>query len=170
MAILQPLTGLTSFSVRWAHDPDPVVSDTDHASVSFLLSSSGAVGVDEHRYEYDSGTNTLTISECGNRTVTVKATAEAYDANAEASDILESIRTGIRSQSVTDALDAIGLSLQVARPIVDLPTFYDNRVVSAAVLELQFNARAVSSVAQPPGQGWISTVNGDNSIPIALGA
>lgn len=169
LAIIAPLTGLSSpTSVLWANDPQPMISDIDQAKVTIKLTSIGANGIDEARYTFTDNSelsppapSLFETSEVGQRDVVLSLRAEVFEAGAEAVEILDAVRTGLRKQSTADALNGILLAVQTMEPTVDLPTTYDNRVVSVASMDVKLAGLAQSSETEV-GFGWIDTVNTDD--------
>ncbi len=161
MAVVQPLTGLPPWAVRWEKDPRPMVSDISRALVTMSLKTSEALGGSDDKRRTIEDDN-LTLEVAGQRILTLTLKCEVYDFSAEATTILEQVRTLLHAEF---QLDALGLSRISSRLINDLPTTYDNRVVNVAVLEIRLG-QVVSFVASKKiGQGWIDTVNTTNVVP-----
>lgn len=172
MAIIQPMTGLTKNGVYWDLDNEPPVNDVDRARVRMRVRGYAPVGSDEHVYTYTPGgappgTATFTTTEAGNRNIQISIIAEAYSKGIEATEILEKIRIRLNADVTASALNALGLAFQHARVTADLPTTYDNRVVSVASMDLFLGGVASYSATQT-GQGWIDTVNTTDSVPGTL--
>lgn len=171
LAILGSLTDKSPGATEWDIDPTSIVGDQDRAKVELTIFSIIPVGVDEHRRALSDGTDgypagTWYVTEIGNREVVVTVRARTYDRGAEASELVDQIRTRIRAEAVTARLDAIALAFQWAGNTVPQRTVEDNREVSVASADFKFGgiARWVS-VIDPTGAGWIQTVNGNNVIP-----
>lgn len=174
MAIIQPLTGLLATSVSWDHDPEGMVSDVDTIQVTLLLRTFVQYGTDDRRFTFtnitDPAHSTYQNDVVGQRSTTLVVRAESYNRSSEAGELLELLRTRLQRNSVLYALNAINLAYQTSRLITDLPTIYDNRVVSVAVLEIDLSAISVDlgtiqNGGFETGQGWIDTVDGNNIIP-----
>lgn len=156
LAIMAGLTGLAPASTTWELDPEPFVMD---GRVTLLVFGVVSVGVDEHRRHLSDGNDgypagTWWVEEIGNRIVTITVKTEIWDADAEAVEIIENIRTRIRAEAVRDQLDEISMAYINSTRAVRIPKVVDTRAVSAAAADFNFGAisRYVSLVI-PPGVG-----------------
>jgi hypothetical protein len=168
LAILGGLTGLSAVAIEWGLNPNAFVGDQDRAKVQLQLFGIEALGVDEHRRAYGPPGYPATAyvtTEIGNREVTINVYAETYDYNVEAQEILDLIRTAIRSEAVNNALFNIQLVFQWMSGTTVLKEHRNNRAISAASADIKFGgiAQFVSSVED--NQGWIETVNTTNVVP-----
>jgi hypothetical protein len=175
-ALIASLTNLSDGATSWATDPQDFVSDTDRAKVSLDLFSMEALAVDEHRRCYDAPgqpANSFTTLEIGNRTLVVTIRAESFDSGAQAAELLDQIRTGIRAEAVTEQLNALLLAFVWAEKATRVQYKIDNRVVNCAIADFTFAgiAQQVSSVyidGSGTTGGYISTVNTTNIVPGTL--
>jgi hypothetical protein len=167
-AIISSLTGLADGEIFWENDPNPFPGEQSRAQVKLKLFGLSTIGIDEHRNAFNPPgypANSFVTTEIGNREVIISIRVEMYDLSAEAAELCDAIRTGMRAAAVRDRLNAINLALESTTPTKMLPTTYDNRVVSVATFDIQFGgiASQVSQV-QAPNTGWIQTVNGNNIV------
>lgn len=172
-SIIAGLTGLSDGATLWELDPQSYISDTDRARVTLEVIGMGAVGVDEHRRQLSDGTDgypagTFWTQELGNRHVRLTVKAEAFDAGVEACEFIDAVRTGIRADASTAALNAIALAFVWAEEATPLKLVINERRVNMAVADFTFAgiAQQVSNVI-PPGVGgdYIAVVNGNNVVP-----
>ncbi len=175
-AIIGSLTGLSDSATYWGIDPNSAIGDSDRAQVQLDLFSMSALAVDEHRRYLSDGTDgysagTYWTLEIGNRELVITVRAEALDKAVEAEEIIDQIRTSVRSDAVTAKLNAINLAFVWATKATRLPARIDSRAVNTAVADFEFAgiAQFVSSVI-PPGVGgdYIATVNTNNVVPGTL--
>lgn len=173
LAIIQSLTGLSPGACFWSLDPNPAVGDTDRAQVKLEVFNMEALGVDEHRRHVSDGTdgypaNTYWVQEIGNRHAVINIRAEAFDRSVEASEIIDRIRTLIRANTITDQLNAINLAYVWSEKALRVPNAADTRALNTATADFTFAgiANIVSEVQEQ--QGWIDTVNTNNTIPGTL--
>lgn len=161
--IILGLSGLTqSTSVIWGLDPTPFISDVDRAMIYMKVRQFQPEGNDDTRYSL-SGT-TFTTEQCGQRVTVLTMRAEVYDQSLEASDLLETVRVGLRLPTTIVALNAINLAYVRCGPTQDVNYEIDNRVVNAATMEVWLNGIVDISSTQN-NEGWIETVNSNNKIP-----
>jgi hypothetical protein len=158
-------TPYQSTSVVWANDPQPIVGDCDAAKITLQLMSISQNGIDDFTQQYnDTGnpaTSTLTSTTVGQRDVVIQVKVEVYDFTIEACEVLDFMQFMFRAASTTfgyAALNAVGLAWADNTKAVQLPTSYDNRVVSCASMDVQFNALANFQFTDQPGLGWVDTV------------
>ncbi len=172
------LHGLADTSTWWALDPDTFTADTDRAAVQLELISMRSLGVDEHRRFLSDGTDgypagTYWTLEIGNREFVIQVKVEAYDKSVEAAEIVDLMRTLIRSDAATAQLNALKLAYVWSEQTVRLPRLVVNdRDVNYASCDFTFAgiAAQVSSVVKPGVCGdYIATVDGPtNLIPGTL--
>jgi hypothetical protein len=175
-SIIASLTGLSDGATVWDLDPQPFVSPNDRAKVVLQLFSLTSLGVDEHRMAYGPPgypANAMVTTEIGNRTLKITMRAEAFDATAEASEILDLIRTGVRADAVVAQLNAINIALVETGPATFVSYQVDERMVNAAIADFTFAgiAQQTSAIAidgTPALGGYISTVNTNNAVPGTL--
>lgn len=165
--------GLSPAAVSWALDPQAIIGDVDRAKVTLQVFGMKANGVDEHRYIYNDPAqpaNSLETLELGNREVKVTVKVEAFDYEVEAAEIIDVIRTSIRTERNTLALNAISLAFIWAEEATPVRMVINEREVNVAVADFTFGgvAQQVSSVAVDGSDNditWIQTVNGNNVVP-----
>lgn len=168
MGYLQPLTGLLVTSVIWENDPNPFVSPTDNAIVKFKITSYGGRGIDDviRTYTGPAGSDPafLTTVQQGLRSFNLQVKAETYNKSSEAVEVLETLRMALRNLENINTLNGLGISLFNIGDTLDLPTHYDNRVVSAAIMTVYMGATNTYTQA-PSLDGWVDTVNTDDFVP-----
>jgi hypothetical protein len=105
--------------------------------------------------------------------------AEVFDANAEAAELIDAVRSNIFSDFSNNALNAINLAWVNSESAVRTSYVVDERVVNCAIADFTFGgiAQHVSGIAidgNPPslpgaGPTWIEYVNDtSNDIPGTL--
>ena len=165
--VIASLTDLSMNATRWDLDPEAFVSDQDRAAVILKVFRMGhGVDVDEHRPVFDAPgypANQLVITEMGERRFTITVRAEAYDKSVEAAEILDSIRTRIRSEASTEALNALSIALITTHDAIAVAYKVDERVVNTAIADFEFSG--VASFVSDTNAPFILTVNGNNVVP-----
>lgn len=165
MGFIQPLTGLLTTSVSWRNDPATFVSPTDNVSINLKLSGIKYWGVDDVVRTFTPGTpGTYSVTSYGVRCFNLEIVAEAYNYQAEAIEVLENLRMRLGAQFNIEALNLLGMTIHKIGPTIDLPTQYDNRVVSAAYMLCDMGATNSLSWGENSGT-WIDTVNTNDKIP-----
>lgn len=165
MGYIQPLTGLLATSVVWEKDPEPFISPVDNAIVKLNLLSYSSRGIDDVTRTFTSGMSPfLTTVQQGLRSVNLQIKVEVYNKSSEAVEVLETIRTALKNLNNIYALNALGLALFSIGPTIDLPTHYDNRVVSVASMTISLGATSTYTET-PSVDGWMDTVNTDDTVP-----
>ncbi len=162
-AIISSLTGLADGETFWVNDPNPYPGAESRAQVKLKLFSLSTIGIDEHRTAFNPPgypDQTLVTTEIGNREVMISILVEMYDLSAEACELCDAIRTGLRAAAVRDMLNGINLALEATTTTKMLPTTYDNRVISAASFDIQFGGIASVISHVETNQGWIDHLNG----------
>ncbi len=175
-SIIAGLTELSDSATNWATDGDPFVGDMDRAKVTLDLFSMSALAVDEHRRAYGPPgypADAFVTTEIGNRTLVITVMAETYDGGAQAAELVDRIRTGIRTEATTAKLNAINLAFVWAEQATRVKRVVDSRVVNVAIADFTFAgiAQQVSSVVRDGSGdvgGWIQTVNTTNQVPGTL--
>lgn len=167
LALIDSLTGLQPGATVWVNDPRPMIGDVNFAQVTLEMFSSTALGIDEHRRESStdpvSGAPTMTSDDLGNRDIMITVKAYTYVYEAEATEILESIRAGLRLETSVAAMDVINLALVWAGTITRIPTVADNRALSSAALDIKI--AGVSHIQTITTSGWITSIGPDPSSP-----
>ncbi len=174
--IFVAVSDLSDSTTSWNTDGQNFTGDRDRARISLDLFSLQALAVDEHRRAYNlpgQPANSFTTTEIGNRTLVITVRAESYDGGAQAAELLDRIRTGIRAEVVRDALNEIGLAYVWSEQATRVQYVIDNRIVNCAVADFTFGgvAKQVSSVVVDGSGsvgGYISTVNTNNTVPGTL--
>lgn len=164
--------GLSDAATRWDIDPNAAIGDQDRAVVGLDVFSMSALAVDEHRRFLSDGTDgyaagTFWVLEIGNREVVITVKAEAFDRGVEAAEIIDYIRTGIRADAATAALNAIGMAYVWSTKAIRVPARVDSRALNTAVADFEFGAIGQQvSLVVPPGVGgdYIATVDGPSNI------
>ncbi len=165
LTLIAGLTGLQGpLSTVWARDAQPFVSPGDQAIVKCTLRKLTPFMWDETRYSYTPTTGAYTEQIYGVRDVTITIRVEQFAFQVESSEILELVKTSLQLQSVRIGLQALGLSLKRIEADISRDYIADNREVNMAQADFTFNV--VSSVEFTQfNEGWIDTVDGDNSVP-----
>ena len=168
-ALIQSLTGLQT--VYWATNNMPYISDTDRMSVELEVFSIRSQGVDEHRYALSPAgypTGQWVVTEVGNREVTITMRVRAFDANVDAAEMLDQIKTLLRSAASTATLNGLNLALEWAGPSIRIKEDIDTRAISCSVADFKFGG--ISSIVSDSelNQGWVDTVNTTDIVPGTL--
>ena len=153
-------------AVVWALDPEPFVSDQDRYRVVLQLFGLESLGVDEHRQAFGPPgypVDNLVYTELGNRTLRITVRAEAFDASVEAAEILDIVRTGIRTEASTEALNALNLAFVESHGSTYVRYIVDDRHVSAAIADFVF--AGIAQLVSNPNADYIETVNGNDIVP-----
>lgn len=168
-ALVATIAGVDPLDVEWDIDPNAALVDPQsQVRIALTLFGIQAQGIDEHRVAYGPGgypANALVTTEIGNREVTINMKVETYDLGIEAQEILDRIRTGIRSAASTAMLNSLNLAFEWAMKTMRMKMTSEQRAVSCAVCDFQFGgiAQQVSDVNL--GGGWIEHVNTDDVVP-----
>jgi hypothetical protein len=172
IALIQSLTGVQN--VVFSHDRTPQIGDIDRAQIVLTYKSMVARHVDEHRPVWNDPAyppGTSYVLEIGNRDVIVSVRAEVYDGGAEAIELIEAIRIGIRSAAATETLNGMLLAFQGMSPAVDRHFIAETREVCAAVADIRLGGISrVKTGIILPGQGgdYIAEILPNNIIPGTL--
>jgi hypothetical protein len=174
LALIQGWTGLTPLAAAtgtgyvaglncgWAKDPNFHVNSDDAAAVWLSLRSIKGNGIDDTVQSFNNtgnpATSSISETQTGQRDAVLSIRVEMYDLSAEAAEILDKLRTRFGSFDGSASLNAIGLAWQGCEGSVDLPTEYDNRVVSVASMDVRLSALASYVWTSPVGTGWVDTV------------
>jgi hypothetical protein len=153
-----------------------MVGDQDRALVILKYVGLKSIGVDEHRYLFEPPDvpNAFVVQEIGNREITVNIRAESYDSGAEALEVLDLIKTKIRSEAAKAALNALRLAFVWAEKSLQQDYIVDNREVCAAFCDFTLAGIAAYYSSQTdqgpesPGGDWIATINDTGTIPGSL--
>jgi hypothetical protein len=168
IALIKSLTGIQN--VVFSHDPTPQIGDIDRAQIVLTYKSVVARHVDEHRPVWSDPAypvGTSYVLEIGNRDVIVSVRAEVYDGGAEAIELIEAIRIGIRSAASTESLNEMMLAFQWMSPAVDRQFKAETREVCAAVADIRLSGISmVKTGIILPGQGgdYIAEILPNNTI------
>lgn len=116
------------------------------------------IGVDEELRDYPDD-DTTRITRVGHRRVTLQLRAEEYDDD-EGFDVLEEISLELGSDSMGEALNALGLGFEGAGDVRPISMTKDNRDVSFATVDVFFNqsVEKVTDKATSTGDTYINKV------------
>jgi hypothetical protein len=161
-AIVASLSGYSPTATEWSLDPNAFVGDLDRAKIQLEVFGIEAVGVDEHRIAFNPAgypAGALVTTEIGNREITINIYAEVYDAGAEAAEVIDAIRTGIRADAVTAQLNAINLALIWMTKTTRLRAVRNERALNAAAADIRLGgiAQLVSNVQI--NSGWVDQID-----------
>lgn len=168
LALVKTCSGLTQYGVFWYNDPNYAVNATDKCAVKCRLRGYAGRGIDEKRYTYSAGSpGTMVNEQVGNRDVVLSLVVESWGLSAEASEVLDQIRTRLRRESSRDALLAINLALQTIDATIELPTTVDNRAVSVASMDIHLSGIVDDTLGTAPADiptnpdvdTWIDTAD-----------
>ncbi len=163
LTLVATLAGLPTTDVVFAPDPEPaMVSPESQVRVTLTLFGLAALGVDEHRDAFNPGgypDNTLVTTEIGNRDITINVMVEAYDLGIEAMEIIDSIRTGIRTAASTATLNSLRLAFVWATKTTRIRTVREQRETSVATADFMLAGIAQQVSAVQTGSGWVEEIN-----------
>jgi hypothetical protein len=162
LSLVQQLSGLSAPSVVWEYDPQPFVSPNDNAIMTVRLRSMAPRGIDDQNFSTNPANTFSQVASVGQRDLILTVKVKAYNYEAEAIEILDMVRSGLRWQSSIDQLNALNLGLQTVGNAVDLPTVEDNRSTSVATMDINLAGLALYVANTQVGTGWIDTVDGSN--------
>ena len=124
------------------------------------IGATASLGIDDRRYTYDDTApngEQIEFTEGGLRRFTFSIRCQSYDHTdgRTAHQIVEQVRDRIRRRSSLAALNAVECALIRREASTELPTEYDQHLVSDAQLDLIL-AAAVTE-ADPAKDTWIET-------------
>lgn len=153
------VAGILGIDTTWATDPQNMTSPVTQASATLNVSGRRMIGWDEERESFAPGSpGTLTTEKSGLRSFALSVKVESFNtAIGYADDYLDTLVTRLWWDSQIAACLALNVAIQDVSPISVLPTNYDNRVVSAASVDLMCGW-AFDDVTDASAQGWIDTV------------
>ncbi len=138
-----PSAGAASPAAVWSRRPKGFTSPDARKDITVAITSIGRIqSRDETRYAYNSGTDTLTASQTGERELSVQVKVESQDDT----DALwcwataENVRSGLARPSVDETLSASGVTFLRTDPIIPIDVRRDGRQLSAAVFTAYFAA------------------------------
>lgn len=174
LALIQGWTGLVPLAAAtgtgyvaglncwWAKDPDSMVAPQEGAKVTLDLRSIKSLGIDDQIQTFNNTgnplTSTISVGNQGMRDVVLSVKCEMYDLSAEAMEVLDTLRTRFMAPDASASLNAINIAWQGCEDAHDLPTTYDNRVVSVAQMDVRLSALNSYVWTSSPGTGWVDTV------------
>ena len=160
-AWIRECTGIND--VTWHNEPQGNISPVVKARVNLTMRNVVDSGQDEIRREADRMNNTQSVAQVGIRLVTVQIKVEAFTQLTSAFTILERIRSRSQGQRQNHGrlLKLGNISVNEMRQSINLPTFYDNRVISAAAADFVFN---VASVLPSKPEDWVEDVNASGDV------
>lgn len=144
-ALLSWVATATGLEAVWRDDRRPWfpldASTPGHALLH--LFGARSVGVDETRWEHDGGAPSgeeITPSQVGSRifTLSIFVQSLSHVPGEEAHHFLERARVRLRAPSSLEAFQAAGLAIVDSAQLLEIPTEIDDRVVSAAQLDVRF--------------------------------
>jgi len=143
-SVVQTLAGIQN--VWWSHDPQQNVGDIDRAQVILTYKGVKEVGIDDRVMvtddpSYPAGTSyDLTT---GPREVKIEVKATVFDGGAEALEMIDAIRTGLRRQDVRDLLDGSNMGYAGMTTAFDRHFEAEDREICMAAAEMTLNCLAV---------------------------
>jgi hypothetical protein len=156
-SLVQSLTGLTGVSVIW--DPAEPRPFTDHVlkgQIRLKIDATSPIGTDNFYRVFDEDLDVNVVHQEGWRTFICKCVMESFDPDVDAYLTLETLRLKLVRPSSRAVLLAANMSFSYAEGTLDLPTTYDNRVVSVASLDLHM--LGLDKVIDDSDDGnWIQT-------------
>lgn len=161
--ILTNLVGqLTGLQVCWANEPLQQVAGDLKVLITLRLRTINSVDCWE-KITTDTATNTQT--RLGNQSVaTVELKVESFDPEYYADQVFQSLTTRIYRDRFRAILHTANMAIGDNSDWQDLPTSYDNRVISAGVGSIRVAFADLDPLTDELDT-WIETVNGDNTVP-----
>lgn len=134
-------------------EPDVIVTET--GKIYLDIKAGGVLGEDNFVRVYDSGLDSIVNYHTGNRLFTMSVKMESYDAAVNAHETLELLRTRLQRDKNLARLRERGMTVAKSEPVVDLPTSYDNRVVSVSAVDFHMALRFSEETT-----AWLSELTG----------
>lgn len=159
-AAIVSASGIASTRVRWAHE-SAAATWIAYPCAVLQLKHPRAVGVDQIVYTYDGGEDTLYPTHEGPREMLLEVKIET-DTQVPGSDVMQiasDLVTRIRRESVRSAMLTAGLALATIEPVVYAGYRSDDRMLSAAVVEMRLLAAETDRDSLSTGD-YITDVSG----------
>lgn len=155
VSILKGITGLKD--VRFDITPQPYIDPTAQARLVLSVSSRQMLGWDEHRFSVTPTDQVDRLNGLRSFSLSVRCeTFDTRDGSIQAGDYLETIRTLVYEDSPRALFHAANLAVAGDNGVRDLPLVYNQRLVSAAVLDLEMSWGVT---AQTDAHGYVATAN-----------
>ncbi len=154
-ALIQTLSGIET--ITDPAQPRSFVSPTTNAQIFLDIHSTSQLGWDDFVRTFNVGTDKNDVMQHVIRPFVATIKCESFDSKVHAHDILETLRGRLGRPSSLKILRDGGLTINSSAATVDLPTTYDDRVISVAVLDLQMTGFGKDPDTTDDGN-WIKTV------------
>ena len=148
-ALRDLIGGLSGYACYW--EGDAVLNDTTYMSLDIMAYRGW--GTDEIRQSYDATTDQLRTLLCGIRQFTLVIRADSFVMDEPGYEILERIRTRLRSGAANELMDEEGLALVKMHPIVSPSYQADNRPVYRSLMDVEMQFAVNDLDVTPEGRG-----------------
>jgi hypothetical protein len=137
-------------------EPNTVLSPGGQAFID--VKAGTQLGTDNFVRTYDPDLDTIVVTQVGNRLFTLTVKFESYEANVHAHEVLETLRLRLErnTPAVRGRLRAQGMTVVSTEAVQDLPTTYDNRVISVSALDVKMALRFSEA-----STAWLAELTGD---------
>lgn len=140
-------------------NPGPIGAvsyDTDH-QITWDVKAMQSIGEDNFIRKFDQLLDKNVVTQVGHRKFVLSVKVESFDPAWDAFEALERLRTRIIRPSSRARLLEKGMTVSSAEATSPLPTTYDQRMISAASLDIHMLLRFADVDATDDGN-WIETV------------
>lgn len=168
-ALADLMTQLVGVPVYWNTDPRPQVDPISRAIIQLRLRSTNSTDEWDLITSDQSSTATRnpgrTITQIGaQRTHAIEVIVESYNPDVQAHEIYYTLTTRIYRDRFRAILHASNLAVATNGDAVDMPTTYDQHLVSACAGSLEINSTDLDLVSDDLDT-YIETVNTDDTVP-----
>ena len=160
LAVKDRTLGDAGFSAQWWTGKVGFISDLQRFSLDLKMTRLRGIGEDETRTEFDEGSETLAVSQTGQRAFTIQASVIYADRSDDffAMTALDRLRTRLRRRSAIDAMLAVGVAFASFGDAIKAPFKDGGRWLNAAVMDVNLLAVVNDVVETPDGGEWIDAV------------
>lgn len=138
-------------------EPEPFVKPSAKMRLFFSVKALQPLGWrDDFVQEFDEDQDKIVTTQDAMRVFVMYLKAESFVPTVHAEDILETVRLRLFRPSSLARLRTKNMTATHAEVIVDLPTSYDTRVVSAASLDIHMAVRH-AEIDETDDGNWIET-------------
>ena len=158
--LLEQISGVQTV---WANEPLPQVSGDPRALITLSVRNIGTLDTWES-FTVDTGTNTQTRLG-GQNVASVQLLIESFDVEIYAHQIYSSLTTRIYRERFRDILHSANMAIGDDSSWQELPTSYDNRVISAGAGAIRLAFADMDPVTDTLDT-WIEKINGSSTAPV----
>ncbi len=172
--ILEVISSIPGIKVYWRDRERAFVSPEDGATcLLHVIAASDGPGEDDFRYEHNTETNLLDVTQAGIRLFTLSIVVESYDQadDKTALEYIEDIRDALFRPQILALLLAENLAVRDVAGTSDLSHTEDDHAVSSASMDVFFAYGNNKTSADGPGLEsvpFIETVQGEDGAPVGF--